>query len=150
MANTRLLSTAVEDHVRHVLGQRYGADFERRQVRLMTGGLREFGAVATDASVVASIKTASGLTSGGKLPVGKIHSSVAELYFLSLVEAPVRLLVLTTPDFHELFTRALEDKMAPGIEVICEPLPKDLQAEVEAVQRVASREVSPVQPTPIR
>jgi hypothetical protein len=56
MANTRFLSTVVEDYVRGVLARRHGQEFERRKVPLVTGGLREFGAVSEDATIVA-IKT---------------------------------------------------------------------------------------------
>jgi hypothetical protein len=144
MANTRYLTTIVEDCVRRTLGGRHGLVFEKRRLPLVTGGLHEFDAVAVDGSVVASIKTASGMTAGGKVPSGKIKDSIAELYFLSLVEAPVRLLILTTPAFHSILVRHLEGKVAPGIEILCEVLPPEVQAEVDYVQRTASAEVFPV------
>ncbi len=144
MANTRYLTTVVEEHVRRALGDRHGVVFEKRRLPLTTGGLHEFDAVAADGSIVASIKTASGLTAGGKVPSGKIKDSVAELYFLSLVDAPVRLLVLTTPAFYEILMRHVAGKLAPGIEIVCEVLPPDVQAEVDSVQRTSSNEIFPV------
>lgn len=144
MANTRYLTTIVEDHVRSVLAEHHGVPFEKRRMTLSTGGLHEFDAVAVDGSVVASVKSASGLTSGGNIPSAKIKDYVAELYFLSLVTAPVRLLVLTTPAFHTIFLRSMTGRIAPGVEVVCEPLPVAVQAEVEIVQRLASEEIFPV------
>jgi hypothetical protein len=49
--------------------------------------------------------TSSGFTSGGT-PAG-IKGCIADLYYLSLVDAPVRRLVLTNPQSYEiLFTNA--------------------------------------------
>jgi hypothetical protein len=72
-------------------------------------------------------------TAGGNLPSGKIADSIAELYFLSLIEAPRRMLMLTTLEFHKILCRKLEGKVASGLEIVCESLPPDVQAEVEAV-----------------
>ena len=141
MANTRYLTTVAESHVRDALGALYGVAFHKRRLPLVTGGLHEFDAVSGDGRIVASVKTASGLTSGGNVPAAKLKDSIAELYFLSLVEAPMRQLILTTPGFYDLLTRHLEGKVAPGVDVVLVPLPEDVQAEVERVQQVASREV---------
>src|SRR4051794_25144215 len=127
MANTRFLTTQVEEHVRSVLGERYGLDFTKERLPLTPGGTHEFDAVSSDRKIVASIKTSSGLTSGGRIPSGKINSATSEVYFLTLVDAPRRLLVLTTPSFHEIFTRVMVGKIAPGIEVVLEVLPPEIQ-----------------------
>ena len=92
---------------------------------------------------MASIKAASGLTSGGRIPSGKIKDSLAELYYLSPVAPPVRRLVLTTRTFYDIFTKATAGAIAGGIEVACVPLPAAMQKRVDDVVRVASREVSP-------
>jgi hypothetical protein len=97
VANTRYLRTVVEDYVRGALHDEYGKDFAPKFLRLLPGGRHEFDAVSEDGTVVASVKSASGLTSGGRVPSGKLKDCIAELYFLSLVEARERLLVLTTP-----------------------------------------------------
>ena len=54
------------------------------------------------------------------------------------------MLMLTTPEFHQILCQTLEGKVAPGLQIVCEPLPPDVQAEVEAVQQNASAEVFPV------
>jgi hypothetical protein len=38
----------------------------------------------------------------------------------------------------------LRGKVTPGVEIVLVPLPADVQAEVERVQREASREMFPV------
>jgi hypothetical protein len=144
MANTRYLTTVVENEVRAFLSARHGVAFMKRPLPLTTGGRHEFDAVSDDRSVIASIKSASGRTAGGKMPSGKIKDCIAELYFLTLVDAPQRILVLTSPEFHALFTRVMAGKIASGITVEHLPLPEEIQAQVDAVQRAASVEVFPV------
>lgn len=144
MANTSYLTTVVEEAVRAALAERHGVAFAKRRMPLLPGGLHEFDAVAENGSIIASIKAASGRTAGGKVPSGKIKDSIAELYYLSLVQAPRRLLVFTSAEFHEILTRTLRDKIAPGIEVVHIPLPPDVEAEMVRVQQVASVEVTPV------
>ncbi len=143
MANTSLLRREVEDYVRGVLANRHGQPFEARRLRLGPGGTHEFDAVSADGHIVVSIKSASGLTAGGKYPSGKVKDCLAELYFLSLVDAPVRTLVLTTPEFHKLFVKQVAGAVADGVTVECCPLPVELQARVNEIVKRASAEVSP-------
>jgi hypothetical protein len=103
--------------------------------------------VSADGTIVASVKSASGLTAGGRIPNGTIKDGLAELYFLSLVEATTRRLVLTTPAFFQIFTRKLTGAVAEGIDIVCLPLPPDIQRVVDDVVREASREVSPATAT---
>jgi hypothetical protein len=143
MANTSLLRSAVEDYVRKELRSRHGLEFSPRFLKLRTGGQHEFDAVSSDGNVIASVKSASGLTAAGNVPDGKIKNCIAELYYLSLVGAPIRILVLTTPAFYEIFTRKMTGAIANGVEVKCIPLPPELQLRVDEVVRTASKEVSP-------
>ena len=143
MANTSILRYEVEPYVRARLEAEFGQPFAARFLPLLPGGMHEFDAVAADGSVVASVKSASGLTAGGRVPDGKIKNCVAELYYLSLVEAPCRRLILTTPAFFKIFTRKVTGAVAVGIEVVCLPLSADLQEKVNEVVRQASSEVTP-------
>lgn len=142
MANTRAVTTLVGDYVRRELEVRYSVPFHRRDLQLAPGGTHEFSAVSDDDRIVASVKYSSGLTSGGRSPAAKIQGGVAELYFLSLVNAHRKLLVLTTPEFHTLFIARMNDKIAAGIDVVLIPLPADFQEQVAAIQQVASAEMS--------
>jgi hypothetical protein len=143
MADTMYLRRAVEDYVRAQLAKEFGHAFTAEYLELRPGGLHEFDAVSADRSVVASVKSASGLTSGGNIPSGKINDCLAELYYLSLVDAPLRRLVLTTPAFFDIFTRRTIGAVSSDIAVVCVPLPPDIQAKVDSVVRAASREVTP-------
>lgn len=143
MANTRYLRVQVEKYVREQLTKRFGQPFHAKVLQLVTGGDHEFDAVSDDGAIVATVKAASGLTSGGKIPQGKINTAVAELYFLSLVEAQMRMLVLTTPAFHSILARRMRGRLASGIEIECIPLPATMQAEYDRVILAASKEMSP-------
>jgi hypothetical protein len=143
MADTTYLRRVVETYVREQLAAEFGQPFSATVLPLRPGGRHEFDAVSEDQRIVASVKAASGLTAGGRNPSGKIKDCLAELYYLSLVQAPIRRLVLTTPAFFEIFTRAIVGAVASGIDVVCLPLPTEIQAEVDRVAAVASSEVSP-------
>lgn len=51
--------------------------------------------------------------------------------------------MLTTPSFFEIFVKTTHGAVAAGIEVVCLPLPEEIQKQVDLVVRVASREVAP-------
>jgi len=125
-----------------------GQHFEKRDLRVGTRrngepGYHSFDAVSQDGQIVASIKASSGLTSGGKLPVGKTKDAYTELHFLSLVSAPQRILVLTDPDFHRIFSDVSDGRLPIGVEVLHIPLPQEIQARVRAARNVASTEAYP-------
>jgi len=143
LANTRILTTDVEEHVRSALSDRFGQPFTERFLTLATGGSHEFDAVSDDLMIVASVKSSGGKTASGRHPSGKVNSAIAELYFLTLINATTKLLVLTSPYFHELFLRTLNLKVADDIRVMLIPLPSELQERVDRVQETASLEVTP-------
>ena len=116
--------------------------FEKRKVELETGGWRTFNAVGADASVVATVMNSSGATSGGKKPVGKIRGAIAELYFLSLVAAPHRMLVTTNRSFLTFLEHDLDGALAAGLELVHVALPPDLAAAVARVNEIASEEMN--------
>lgn len=142
MANTSYLRYTVEPWVRDRLAEKYGQAFSPRVLPLTPGGTHEFDAVSHDRRIVASIKANSGLTSGGNHPTGKVATCLNEVYFLTLVDAWTRLLVLTNPDFHKIFTRATAGQIAPGVKVELLPLPADMQQSVDGVTALASMEMS--------
>ncbi len=142
MANTSYLRYTVEPWVRNRLAERYGQAFAARVLRLAPGGTHEFDAVSQDGRVVASIKASSGLTSGGNHPTGKVATCLNEVYYLTLVAAEERLLVLTNPDFHAIFTRTTAGQIAAGIMVELFALPENMQRTVDGVTQLASKEMS--------
>jgi hypothetical protein len=142
VANTSYLRYTVEPWVRDRLAEQYRQGFAPRVLRLAPGGSHEFDAVSDDGRIVVSIKANSGLTSGGNYPTGKVATCLNEVYFLTQVDADVRLLLLTNPAFHAIFTKATTGQIAPGIGVELLPLPPDMQRTVDGVTELASREMS--------
>lgn len=144
MADTTYLRYAVEPYIRERLAERFKQSFAPKPVHLITGGKHEFDAVSADDSIIVGIKAASGMTSGGRVPSGKLNNAIAELYYLSLVAAPTRILVLTTPTFYALMIKKVKGALAPGIAIECIELPNEMQIEVDKVVKAASAEVSPL------
>lgn len=141
MANTRYLRETVEAWVRDRLAEEYAQPFSAKVLPLSPGGSHEFDAVSNDGAIVCSIKANSGLTSGRKHPTGKVATCLNEVYFLTLVSAPTRRLILTNPSFYGIFCRTTAGQIAPGVEVVLVPLPPEMQAEVDRVTRAASDEM---------
>lgn len=146
LADTTFLKGTVERYVREQLAAEYGPAFSAEVLPLVTGGMHEFDAVSADLRIVASIKSAFGKTSGHKFPSGKVKDAIAEHYYLSLVAAPVRLLILTNPEFHELLHGVLVGRLAKDLDLKLVELPGEMQESVRQVQRRASAEVSGQKP----
>ena len=142
MADTNYLKYVVENFVRQKLSEEYKKNFEPKVLKLITGGTHEFDAVSEDGHIVGSIKTAGGKTATGKFPVGKVNTSLAELYYLSLVEAPERMLILTSTEFYEILKRYLTGRLAPGLTLKLITLPEEIQRQVNKIRKKASIEVS--------
>lgn len=145
MANTNFLKEKVEPCVRDWLAHKFGQPFHSEFLPLTAAKGRvarhEFDAVSEDRNIVCGIKTASWKTSGGKRGSGKIHGAYAELYFLSLVEAAEKYLVLTDAEFFENFKRDAKGKLAPGIEILHFELPEDLKREVHNIRTTSRQEL---------
>ena len=107
-----------------------------------TYAVHSFDAVSEDNTIVASIKSHSWLTSGGNLPSGKIGQIYQSLYLLSLVDAKIKLLILTDRETYEGFLAVSDGKIADDVEIKLYQLPPKLQARVKKVQQEASREMS--------
>lgn len=142
MADTRFLKHQVEEYVRDVLKRAHGVDFRSESLTLSTGGRHEFDAVSEDKQIVATIKSSSGKTVSGNLPSGKMRGVEAELYYLTLVDAPTRMVVLTDPQFYRIMLGRLKGKLADGLTLKLVELPPELQALASQVQKEASHEVS--------
>jgi hypothetical protein len=141
VANTAALQEAF-DWIRQELGRRHGGNFAKRTVALRTGGTKTFNAVAEDRSLVATIINASGRTSGGKKPVGKIRGAIADLYFLGLAQTSGRQLIVTNPEFYSILTTELEGAIDPSVTLVHMALPAELAARVAAVTDAASQEMT--------
>jgi len=142
MADTTFLKKVVEPYVRKILAKEYAISFESKVLTLHSGGTHEFDAVSADLRIIGAIKTAGGKTATGRNPSGKIKDALAELYFLTLVSAPTRILILTSPAFYEIMNRFLRGRIAAGLDLKLIELPDDIQKEVKEIKRKASEEVS--------
>src|SRR2546422_10975751 len=102
MADTRV-QLEVEDWVRqNWMPKQYGHLFRRERLRLDSGGVFDFDAVSADNATVATISTSAGSTASGKHPTGKLMKLRSDMFFLLLVDAKRRLVVLTEPNMYEL------------------------------------------------
>jgi hypothetical protein len=146
MADTRILKKQVEPYVRKTLAERFGQPFEKRFLPVGqradgSQAMHEFDAVSADGRIVAGIKSSSGKTSGGRHPSGKVAAAYKELYFLSLAKADRRILVLTNREFHEIFQRNSDGKLADGLELMLVSLSSELEERVQNTQKAASQEM---------
>lgn len=142
MANTHEIKRQIEPYVRGRLAERFGVTFSKRMLPLAgCKGVHEFDAVSEDGKIVASVKSSSGRTSGDRNPSGKFHASFEELYFLSLVSAEVKLLVLTSREFYDLFKKRSAGRIAPGIELWHCPLSPELELLIGQIASEASDEI---------
>jgi len=148
MANTHLLKTHVEPHVRQWLSEQYSQMFSREFLQLAgCCGFHEFDAVSADKRIVCGIKSSSGLTSGGKNPAGKIASAYEELYFLAGVDADQRFLVLTDEGFYRLLSKKMREKLSRDIRLLYCPLTEELAQLVKVVHSEASNEIDRGKPS---
>jgi len=141
MANTTYMKNQVEDWVRNWLDQQYpGSHFKKDTLKLTTGGNHEFDAVSQENSIIAGITGHSWKTKGGNLPSAKYDGLYRELYFLSLIRATKKLLVLTNEDMYRDFVNRSKGKVAQGIEISFCQLPVEMRQKVAQVQQKASEE----------
>jgi hypothetical protein len=148
MAKTLEYKTKIEPFIREALAENHpGHIFTEKPLPLRkkkdgTYALHKFDAVSEDNSIVASIKSNSWLTSGGKRPSGKIGEIYQSLYFLGLVQAKTKLLILTDNETYEGFLRECDGKIAEDIMVKFYPLSPELQQLATEVKEKASQEMS--------
>ncbi len=137
MADTLALSKIIEPFVRDWLRQEYKQEFESHDVALTltTGGLHRFDAVSIDRSIVADIK------SSFSFGAGSVHSVIVDLYYLNLITAEKKFLVLTDLDFFNYFMKRMEGKIASGIKVLPCELPPKIKEKIKDTQLNAQREI---------
>jgi hypothetical protein len=142
LANTNLIKSKIHPYVRIWLKEQYGVAFGQRTLPLRgCEGIHRFDAVSSDGRIVAEIKTASGRTSGGKHPSGKRASAFEQLYFLSLITADTKLLILTDEEFFEIMKQKTAGIVPADIQLLHCTLPADLAEIVLSVTSKASREI---------
>jgi len=142
MANTNLLKILVEPYVRSWLTKKYDIEFENdeKEMHLMTGGIHRFDVVSKDGNVVAGIKT-SALRENGKVGTGVIKSTFAELYYLSLMKAKIKLMILTDKGYCDYFRKKSKGKLAKNIKIVHCPLPNNIEKNIAAIHKKCRIEI---------
>jgi len=149
VADTTYMKNVVEPWVRTWLAQQFpGHRFSKQFLELNANfqsvpGKHEFDAVSEDKSIVAAIKGHSWKTSGGNLPSGKYAQLYQELYFLSLVKATQKFLILTHEEMYNDFQKRSQGKIAEGIRILFCELPREVEEKVASMQVRASKEQKP-------
>lgn len=144
MADTRCQAEC-EDWVRQEwMPGRFGQQFRRDRVRLISGGVYAFDAVSADGTMLATISTSNAKTSGGKLAVGKLMKLRSDMLFLTLAEPKKAMVILTERDMYDLCEKERESGRTPREIVFAHvPLPPELAAKLKLAKKVSSDEVSP-------
>ncbi len=110
------------------LPQKYGQPFNPRQLKLKPGGGFIFDAVSEDGAIVALISTSSARTAGGKFGAGKMQKLRADMLFLLLAPAQMRLIVLSEPDMFKLCRQEKKVGRVPEeIEFVLAEIPEELR-----------------------
>jgi hypothetical protein len=142
VANTNLIKSKIHPYVRTWLKDQYSIEFGKNALPLRDcKGKHEFDAVSSNGKIVAEIKTASGWTSGGKHPSGKRASAFEQLYFLSLVKADIKLLIITDAEFLEIMKARTTGIVPADIKLMKCPLPPHLAEIVHSITSEASKEI---------
>lgn len=137
----------VEDWLRSDwLPTTFGQPFERRRVKLSTGGEHQFSAVSEDGQVVAVVSTSGASTSSGNLGSGKLQKIRADMLFLTMLGVcKKRLIVLTEQSMHDQFMKERAAGRVPdSVEFLLAGLPAELRKRLTAAQRDASAEMGGV------
>jgi hypothetical protein len=142
MADTNIIRTQVEPFVRDWLQQKFGVSFKRQRIALKgCEGDHQFDAVSEDLGIVACIRSASGNTSGENRPSGKLAGTFKDLYFLLLVDAATKLLVLTDSEFYDYFARGQKKHIPSTVQVLHCVLPAELEQSVRSMRKNATEEI---------
>ena len=144
MADTRV-QLEVEDWVReHWMQEHFGQPFNRKRLKLCSGGVFDFDAVSQDLQIVASISSSGGKTSSGKLPVGKLMKIRSDMLFLTMIDTKRRIVVLIDADMLKLCQKEVDGGRVPDtIEFLRAEIPEELKLRLHKAQETASKEVSP-------
>ena len=121
-----------------------GGVFNKRNLTLTSGGVYEFDAVSEDSNIVGSVYTGNLLTSGGNQGAGEKQKVLSDIYFLLLVDARRKLILLTDHKMTEYWTnQQIAGRVPDEIEIVLVGLPSDLRSILDAAIEMASQEVRP-------
>lgn len=121
-----------------------GQCFSTAKVQLTSGGVHEFNAVSYTREIIVNITTSDARTASGKLAIGKLTKVRADMFFLMMTNASIKVLAFTEKSMYELCQREKELGRIPGsIRLMPVPLPTDLEERLTKSKKDASDEVRP-------
>lgn len=110
---------------------------------LTSGGMFKFDAVSADGSIVANISTSGLKTASGKSGSGKMFKVRSDIFFLLLLRAPIKLMLLTESDMYGKWLSEQQGGRVPDcIDFVHVHIPHDLDLELKDSRERASLEVS--------
>ena len=120
-----------------------GQPFTESQLPLESGGVFRFDAVSEDHQIVANISTSALKTSKGKHGTAKIQKIRSDIYFLILVRAKRKLIVLSERDMHTWWLSEVDRGRVPAeIEFLHATIPDVLDSALRTSRQQASQEVT--------
>jgi hypothetical protein len=148
MADTSVQKRAAEWVRNKWLNEKFGKLFERKKCRLNTDAEVEFNAVSQDGRIIAFISTSTPLVPKGTVGRGKLSKVRSDALFLSMAEGKLeRLLIYTDKEMRDFVAgEHRAGRLPENITVLHAALPGNLQTEVIASRKKASKELARATP----
>jgi hypothetical protein len=146
MANTSAQLKAAEEYVRIKMESIFGTSFEKKKLKLITGGEFEFDAVSANESIVAVISTSKLKTSSKNHGVGKVKKILSDALYLLNVNAHFRIMIFTDDEMFKHFIKLQKDKnqLQNNLLIMCIELDVTVQKKVDRARKNASKEMSSI------
>jgi len=142
MANTNELKKVSEFAI-YKAAEILGVTLKRKAIRIGSNKYKTFDGVSADEHIVAKVINHSGLTSGNNKPSAKIRNTFAECYFLSLTGAKDKYLIMTDPEFYQIFQgESIGLLETNNIKLIFVELIEEYRTIVSQVTKQASEEMN--------
>lgn len=142
MANTSELKK-VSKYTTDMAAKILGITLIRKSILIGSTKYKIFDGVSPDNRVVAKVINHSGFTSGKNKPSAKIRNTFAECYFLSLTGAECKYLIITDPEFYQIFkNESIGLLESNNIKLLLIELPEEYRSIVSLVTEQASEEMS--------
>lgn len=142
MADSKIQKQCEVWIVDHWLSKKYSRNFNKKKLKMQNRGVFEFDAVDSNDEIVANISTASSETHRGKRGSGKLSKLRADCLMLSLVDAKIKMMLLTENSMFNLALKEQNEGRLPiDIIIVKVDLPSELTEKLALAQRIASEEV---------
>ena len=142
MADTTKIKIVIEPYVRSWLSNQFtGHAFEKKRVRLASGGSHKFAAVAEDGSIVAAILCNRARTRTQRENTGGVRKALTDLSYLQeLSEDVKKAMVFTDDSFCNLMRRRASRLVTEPVQMMVCALPPRLETLLGEILDKASHE----------